>query len=70
MEKGSLNVDGGNHWQYIFMDGGGAGGIIQIITSEGAIVAGTLSLKGGNSGSWCSVAANGYFFVQGPLSRK
>ena len=48
MEKGSLNVDGGNHWQYIFMDGSGAGGIIQIITSEGAIVAGTLSLKGGN----------------------
>ena len=64
-EKGELNVDGGRAQQpsdtYIL--GGGAGGIIQIISPEGSIATGTLSLIRGDNFGPCDEAEHGYITV-------
>ena len=46
--------------------GGGAGGIIQIISPEGSLAAKTLSLGRGDSSFFCnSSAENGYMYLPG-----
>ena len=69
-EKGKLKVDGGRAQQpsdtYIL--GGGAGGIIQIISPEGSIATGTLSLKGGDKRGSCQEANHGYITVSSKSS--
>ena len=69
-EKGKLNVDGGRAQRpgYTYMLGGGAGGIIQIISPEGSIATGTLSLKGGDKFGKCKEAEHGYITVSSKSS--
>ena len=54
--KGRLTVNGGNAQQPAPLEyylGGGAGGVIQIISPEGILAARTLSLeRGRDSGRW------------------
>ena len=67
-EKGRLTVNGGNAQQpsLEYDLGGGAGGVIQIISPEGSLAAGTLSLKRGDpSGSCWALVGNGYFHLPG-----
>ena len=68
-EKGRLTVNGGNAQQPApesYHLGGGAGGVIQIISPEGTLAAGTLSLKRGHrSGTCWPPAENGYFHLPG-----
>ena len=69
-EKGKLNVDGGRAQQpgYTYHLGGGAGGIIQIISPEGSIATGTLSLKRGDKFGHCEEANQGYITVSSKSS--
>ena len=68
--NGRLAVDGGNahragSWYAL---GGGAGGIIQIISPEGSLAANTSFLGHGNSIRWCSlIAENGYMYLPGNI---
>ncbi|KAL9976396.1 hypothetical protein ACROYT_G013694 [Oculina patagonica] len=67
-EKGRLSVEGGNGQQpsNTYLLGGGAGGIIQIIASEGSLAANTSSMKHGSStygGVGCD-AEDGYFLLK------
>lgn len=45
--------------------GGGAGGIIQIISPAGRLPLNALSLKGGKQSGSCQKAKHGYHFVAG-----
>ena len=69
-EKGKLNVDGGRAQRpgNTYILGGGAGGIIQIISPEGSIATGTLSLKGGDKFGNCKEAEHGYITVSSKSS--
>ena len=70
-EKGKLNVDGGRAQQSpgkTYYLGGGAGGIIQIISPEGSIANGTLSLKRGYKVGQCNEAKHGYITVSSKSS--
>ena len=67
-EKGRLTVNGGNAQQPSseYDLGGGAGGVIQIVSPEGTLAAGTLSLKRGHKSGTCwAPAENGYFHLPG-----
>ena len=67
-EKGRLTVNGGNAQQTAskYDLGGGAGGVIQIISPEGTLAAGTLSLKHGHKSGTCNAPVeNGYFHLPG-----
>ena len=68
-EKGRLTVNGGNAQQPSseYDLGGGAGGVIQIISPEGTLAAGTLSLKRGDHSGCFDVVdvENGYFYLPG-----
>ena len=66
-EKGRLTVNGGNAQQPApkYFLGGGAGGVIQIISTEGTLAAGTLSLKRGDHSGCSEVVGNGYFHLPG-----
>ena len=69
-EKGRLTVNGGNAQQPAseYFLGGGAGGVIQIISPGGTLAAGTLSLKRGNHSGCFGVlfaVGNGYFHLPG-----
>ena len=67
-EKGRLTVNGGNAHQPAseYYLGGGAGGVIQIISPEGSLAAGTLSLKHGHkSGTCIAPVEDGYFHLPG-----
>ena len=62
VEGGSAQIPGGS----IFKVGGGAGGVIQIISSEGSLASGTSFLKRGQNSGTCTVnAEHGYVFVSG-----
>ena len=47
--------------------GGGAGGIIQIISPAGRLPLNALSLKRGRKYGFCKEAEHGYYFVAGNL---
>ena len=68
-EQGRLHVEGSNAQKPggAFYDvGGGAGGVIQVISSEGSLAAGTSFLKPGyNVGLCFNGAEHGYVFVLG-----
>ena len=68
-EQGKLIVDGGNGKRgsgAAFSLGGGAGGIIQIISAAGHLSPEALSLKRGTLvGSCISEAEHGYYFIAG-----
>ena len=72
-EKGRLTVNGGNAQQPALPGaveydlGGGAGGVIQIISPEGSLAAGTLSLKRGDHSGNChdGTVEDGYFHWPG-----
>ena len=68
-EQGKLIVDGRNGKRgsgATFSLGGGAGGIIQIISAAGHLSPKALSLKGGTSVGTCtSEAEHGYYFIAG-----
>ena len=68
-EKGRLTVNGGNAQQPAskYDLGGGAGGVIQIISPEGILAARTLSLEQGKDSGHCYHAPveNGYFYLPG-----
>ena len=66
--NGRLAVNGGNDHQRgsRYLLGGGAGGIIQIISPEGSLAAKTLLLGHGDSSLFCnSSAENGYMYLPG-----
>ena len=76
-EQGKLIVDGGNHKVKIgpglgagTILGGGAGGIIQIISPAGRLPLEALSLKRGTKHDACSTEAEHgyYYFVGGNFS--
>ena len=68
-EQGKLIVDGGNGKRgsgAAFSLGGGAGGIIQIISAAGHLSPKALSLKRGTLVAACSpVTEHGYYFIAG-----
>ena len=65
-EQGKLIVDGGNGSGAALSLGGGAGGIIQIISAAGHLSPEALSLKRGTSVGTCSSEAeHGYYFIAG-----
>ena len=68
-EQGKLIVDGGNGKRgsgAAFSLGGGAGGIIQIISAAGHLSPEALSLKGGTFNGTCTPdAGHGYYFIAG-----
>ena len=67
-EQGRLHVEGSNaqRGDPSYHVGGGAGGVIQIISSKGSLAAGTSFLKPGiNAGTCCDAAEYGYVFVSG-----
>jgi len=69
-EKGRLTVNGGNAQQpasELYDLGGGAGGVIQIISPEGTLAARTLSLKHGDKSGNCygGTVEDGYFHWPG-----
>ena len=68
-EKGRLTVNGGNAQQPAseYYLGGGAGGVIQIISPEGILAARTLSLERGKGSGGCygGTEENGYFHLPG-----
>ena len=65
--NGRLAVNGGNAHGSGYLLGGGAGGIIQIISPEGSLAAKSSFLgHGGNFRLRCkSVAENGYMYLPG-----
>ena len=73
LNNGELIVDGGDGKAgsgATTQFGGGAGGVIQIISAMGNLSAHSLSLKGGSGAIGCNIgkkptAANGYYYVQG-----
>lgn len=69
--NGRLNVDGGNGQSdgNDYYAGGGAGGIIQIIASEGSLAAKTSSMKRGKNSGLCDDAEEGYFLLKGNSRR-
>ena len=69
-KKGELNVDGGRAQQPggTYHLGGGAGGIIQIISPEGSIANGTLSLKRGDKNGNCDEVEHGYITISSKSS--
>ena len=69
-EKGRLTVNGGNGQKpalMLYHLGGGAGGVIQIISPEGILAARTLSLERGKDSGNCyrGTVENGYFHLPG-----
>ena len=68
-EQGKLIVDGGNGKKgsgAVSLLGGGAGGIIQIISPAGRLPPKALSLKRGTrDGLRCSEAKHGYYLIGG-----
>ena len=67
-EKGRLTVNGGNAQQpspLKYHLGGGAGGVIQIISPEGSLAVGTLSLEPGTKSGTCDLAEDGYCHLLG-----
>ena len=65
-EQGKFIVDGGNEkGGKAFSLGGGAGGIIQIISPAGRLPLNALSLKGGKQSGSCKKGKHGYYFVAG-----
>lgn len=69
-EQGKLIVDGGNEKQgsvAVSGLGGGAGGIIHIISPAGRLPLNALSLKRGRKFGSCNEAEHGYHFVAGNL---
>ena len=68
--NGRLAVNGGNpDFSCIYNLGGGAGGIIQIISPEGSLAAKTSLLRHGSS-IWCrSIAGSGYMYLPGNVQQ-
>ena len=67
-EQGKLIVDGGDEKKgsgEASSLGGGAGGIIQIISPAGRLPLNALSLERGNRRGTCQEAEHGYYFVAG-----
>ena len=64
--NGRLAVNGGNTcFDYFLRFGGGAGGIIQIISPEGSLAAKTLLLRHGNSTRCHPNPESGYMYLPG-----
>ena len=63
--NGRLAVNGGNAHGFGYSLGGGAGGIIQMISPEGSLAAKTSFLGQGSSMSWCPPVGNGYMYLPG-----
>ena len=68
-EQGRLHVEGSNAQKPVYSlyhVSGGAGGVIQVISSEGSLAAGTSFLKPGDHAGSCPLfAEHGYVFVPG-----
>ena len=64
--NGRLAVNGGNAHGSGYVLGGGAGGIIQIISPAGTLAAKTSFLGHGDSNQWCNLdVENGYMYLPG-----